>query len=85
MSRTPCNAVADGRTTDPRLKTPGLQPSEAEIRMSTRAKRAWQNVDVRSGDSKQQHPNFVPQGQISQKPLRKDVLLIMHTQSMGCY
>ena len=44
------------------------------------AKRAWQNLDVRSGYSKRQHPSFVPHGQISQKPLRKDVLLIMHTQ-----
>ena len=39
-----------------------------------------QNLDVRSGYSKQQHPSFVPQGQISQKPLRKVVPLIMHTQ-----
>ena len=46
----------------------------------TRAKRAWQNLDVRSGYSKRQHPSFVPQGQISQKPLRKVVPLIMHTQ-----
>ena len=46
----------------------------------TRAKRAWQNLDVRSGYIKQQHPSFVPQGQISQKPLRKVVPLIMHTQ-----
>ena len=46
----------------------------------THAKRALQNLDVRSGYSKQQHPSFVPQGQISQKPLRKVVPLIMHTQ-----
>ena len=44
------------------------------------AKRVWQNLNVRSGYSKQQHPSFVPQGQISQKPLRKVVPLIMHTQ-----
>ena len=43
-------------------------------------KRAWQNLNVRSGYSKQQHPSFVPQGQISQKPLRKVVPHIMHTQ-----
>ena len=51
----------------------------------TRAKRAWQNLDVRSGYSKQQHPSFVPQGQISQKPLRKVMPLILHTQPIGCY
>ena len=44
----------------------------------TRAKRAWQNLNVRSGEQK--HPSFVPQGQISQKALRKVVPLIMHTQ-----
>ena len=45
-----------------------LRPSEAEI------------LDVCSGYSKRQHPSFVPQGQISQKPLRKVVPLIMHIQ-----
>ena len=51
----------------------------------TRPKMAWQNLDVRSGYSKQQHPSFVPQGQIIQKPLKKVVPLIMHTQPIGCY
>src|SRR4029434_4598238 len=62
-----------------------LRPSEAEIRTSMRAKRAWQNLMVRAVDSKRQHPSFVPQGQISQKPLRNVMPLILHTQPMGCY
>ena len=63
------------------MPIPCLRPSEAEIQMRwTHAKRAWQNLDVRSGYNKQQHPSFVPQGQISQKPLRNVVPLIMHTQ-----
>src|SRR4029434_69124 len=42
-------------------------------------------INVRSGDSKRQHPSFVPQGQISQKALRNVMPLILHTQPMGCY
>ena len=63
-----------------------LRTSEAEIQMRCRrAKRAWQNINVRSGYSKQHDPSFVPQSQISQKPLRKVMPLILHTQPMGCY